>query len=201
MQMSIVVVQISHNKSIWLDLENFLVRNVMRKGKKANSYKGLERGSSSVRSAIHLENKIRLINACLSKDPVDLTTLRQISIESGLINHGLRKKVWPKLLAIDVENTSHFLEENYSLNADSDQVRRDIDRSLWKFTYGNAALRKKKREELSRIINGILHRHPQLHYYQGFHDICSVFVIICGEREAFAIMEKLSLFYIRSRTV
>jgi len=72
---------------------------------------------------------------------VDLTTLRQISIESGLINHGLRKKVWPKLLAIDVENTSHFLEENYSLNADSDQVRRDIDRSLWKFTYGNAALR------------------------------------------------------------
>jgi len=55
----------------------------------------------------------------------------------------------------------------------------------------------KKREALARIINAILSRNPQLHYYQGFHDIASVFLLVCGEHEAFAIMEQLSLFHIR----
>jgi len=48
------------------------------------------------------------------------------------------------------------------------------------------------------IINALLCKHDFLHYYQGFHDICSVFLIISkNEYEAFAMLERLSENHIR----
>jgi TBC1 domain family member 20 len=41
-------------------------------------------------------------------------------------------------------------------------------------------------------------RNPELHYYQGFHDVASVFLLVAGtEDEAFAMMERLSKNHIR----
>ena len=59
------------------------------------------------------------------------------------------------------------------------------------------AYRTMKQLELGNVINAVLGRNPLLHYYQGFHDICSVLVLVLGERNAFLAAERLALFYLR----
>jgi len=39
--------------------------------------------------------------------------------------------------------------------------------------------------------------HPQLHYIQGFHDVCSVFLLVCGEEQAFYLCERVALLHLR----
>ncbi len=43
----------------------------------------------------------------------------------------------------------------------------------------------------------VLELHADLHYVQGYHDIVSVFLLVCGEPEAFLLTEKLSMMHIR----
>jgi hypothetical protein len=58
-----------------------------------------------------------------------------------------------------------------------DQVQKDVERSLWRFTQ-DPDLRQAQRVELSRLINAVLVRNPSLHYFQGFHDVASVFLLV-----------------------
>ena len=95
-----------------------------------------------------------------------------------------------------------------------DQVQRDIDRSLNNFTQGkrtryryeillfcesanNISQRDAKRKELSLIINAALCRHQELHYYQGYHDVGTVFLLVAGEKQGFKLLERLSMGHIR----
>lgn len=50
---------------------------------------------------------------------------------------------------------------------------------------------------MHRIIIHVLRSYPSLHYYQGFHDICSVFLLLFGEKYACQMIERVSLFYLR----
>lgn len=52
-------------------------------------------------------------------------------------------------------------------------------------------------EELINIILRVLQRNPQLHYYQGYHDIVVTFLLVVGERLATALVEKLSTHHLR----
>ena len=52
-------------------------------------------------------------------------------------------------------------------------------------------------EELIDIILLVLKRNPQLHYYQGYHDIVVTFLLVLGERLATALVEKLSTHHLR----
>lgn len=52
-------------------------------------------------------------------------------------------------------------------------------------------------EELIDIILRVLQRNPQLHYYQGYHDIVVTFLLVVGERLATALVEKLSTHHLR----
>lgn len=52
-------------------------------------------------------------------------------------------------------------------------------------------------EELIDIILLILERNPQLHYYQGYHDIVVAFLLVLGERLATSLVEKLSTHHLR----
>lgn len=52
-------------------------------------------------------------------------------------------------------------------------------------------------EELIDIILWVLVRNPQLHYYQGYHDIVVTFLLVLGERLATALVEKLSTHHLR----
>lgn len=52
-------------------------------------------------------------------------------------------------------------------------------------------------EELIDIILRVLQKNPQLHYYQGYHDIVVTFLLVMGERLATALVEKLSTHHLR----
>lgn len=52
-------------------------------------------------------------------------------------------------------------------------------------------------EELIDIILFILESNPQLHYYQGYHDIVVTFLLVVGERLAMLLVEKLSTHHLR----
>lgn len=52
-------------------------------------------------------------------------------------------------------------------------------------------------EELIDIILLVLERNPQLHYYQGYHDIVVTFLLVVGEKLTTSLVEKLSTHHLR----
>lgn len=52
-------------------------------------------------------------------------------------------------------------------------------------------------EQLIDIILEVLKRNPQLHYYQGYHDVAVSLLLVVGERMAIGMLDKLSNFHLR----
>ncbi|XP_016349910.1 TBC1 domain family member 20-like, partial [Sinocyclocheilus anshuiensis] len=136
----------------------------------------------------------------LNSDPVDIETLRRAAVsEGGLLTDGIRRKVWSKLLSINVYNLpakpSKDVREDHK---DYRQVVLDVRRSMRRFPKGMCVdEREVLQEQLIDIILDVLRRNPQLHYYQGYHDIVVTFLLVVGERMTIAIMEKLSNHHLR----
>ena len=55
----------------------------------------------------------------------------------------------------------------------------------------------RRKEELSDIITEVLRRHPMLSYFQGFHDIVQVMLLVLGKDLAVDAVTRLSLLRIR----
>ena len=75
-----------------------------------------------------------------------------------------------------------------------DQIKKDTVRSMHHFDITKKySLKERKREQdaLERILHGIFIDNKDLHYTQGFHDICSVFYIVCGENLGRILSENL----------
>uniref|UniRef100_A0A8C4SXW7 Zgc:63863 n=1 Tax=Erpetoichthys calabaricus TaxID=27687 RepID=A0A8C4SXW7_ERPCA len=119
------------------------------------------------------KRKIFEIQQALNSDPVDIQTLRKAArTVGGLLTDDIRRKVWPKLLSINV----------YDLPAKPGM--RDDQREVLQ-------------EQLIDIILCILKRNPPLHYYQGYHDIVVTFLLVVGERMSIAMVEMLSTHHLR----
>ncbi|EAL65971.1 RabGAP/TBC domain-containing protein [Dictyostelium discoideum AX4] len=139
--------------------------------------------------------KIRVIKDCLNETPIDIEGLKRCSVEEfGFVNKVLRKRIWPLLLNIDTNNIINHSEKIIN-HKDTDQVTKDVERSMWRFTKGNSQLRNRKKPELTRIVNAVLSIHPQLYYFQGYHEIASVLLLISDESLAFAMLERLSIYH------
>uniref|UniRef100_A0A3Q3AQH0 TBC1 domain family, member 20 n=1 Tax=Kryptolebias marmoratus TaxID=37003 RepID=A0A3Q3AQH0_KRYMA len=139
------------------------------------------------------------ITQALSVDPVDVATLRRMAIsEGGLLTDEIRCQVWPRLLNVppnllDQEPEKVEREDNKDYN----QVLLDVQRSLRRFPPGMPdEQREGLQEELIDIILRVLKRNPQLHYYQGYHDIVVTFLLVVGERLATVLVEKLSTHHL-----
>lgn len=76
------------------------------------------------------------------------------------------------------------------------QVEKDVERSLWKLVQGDTA-RLKKRKQLSLLVNSILAKHPEVHYYQGYHSVAAIVLLVCGQKRAAPILDRLSCFHHR----
>uniref|UniRef100_A0A3B4AYK4 TBC1 domain family member 20 n=1 Tax=Periophthalmus magnuspinnatus TaxID=409849 RepID=A0A3B4AYK4_9GOBI len=134
------------------------------------------------------KRKIADITQALSSSPVDVAALRRMAIsEGGLLTDEIRCQVWPRLLNVPSHN-----------NKDYNQVLLDVQRSLRRFPPGMPdEQREGLQEELIDIILRVLKRNPQLHYYQGYHDIVVTFLLVVGEQRATALVEKLSTHHLR----
>ncbi|XP_047438959.1 TBC1 domain family member 20 isoform X3 [Mugil cephalus] len=146
------------------------------------------------------KRKIADITQALSVSPVDVAALRRMAIsEGGLLTDEIRCQVWPRLLNVP----PHLLDQEPETverenNKDFNQVLLDVQRSLRRFPPGMPdEQREGLQEELIDIILRVLKRNPQLHYYQGYHDIVVTFLLVLGERLATALVEKLSTHHLR----
>ncbi|NP_001020343.1 TBC1 domain family member 20 [Danio rerio] len=144
--------------------------------------------------------KMSEITQALSCRPVDVTALRRMAIsEGGLMTDEIRRLVWPKLLNVSEENIPEELDPvDRENNKDFNQVLLDVQRSLRRFPPGMPdEQREGLQEEPTDIILRVLVKNPQLHYYQGYHDIVVTFLLVLGERLATALVEKLSTHHLR----
>jgi hypothetical protein len=110
-----------------------------------------------------------------------LEQLRHLCISKyGLVSDLRRIEVWPKLLA--AYSAAKALDP--APNPHSEQIEKDCDRSLHQFDVTSnisAKVKVHKQKQLSRILNSVFANDPSLHYYQGFNDVASVFLMVLGE--------------------
>ena len=57
-------------------------------------------------------------------------------------------------------------------------------------------LRLKLQKELIDLIVKILVKHDNLHYYQGYHDICLTFLLVAGVEKSLALIEHVTLTHL-----
>ena len=80
-------------------------------------------------------------------------------------------------------------------------IRCDVERSLWNHDENRdwiAPLRDRRRKVLSDVMTAALSRNGALHYYQGFHDVCSVFLMVLEDDPvAFSLVEVVADRYLR----
>ncbi|XP_071957870.1 TBC1 domain family member 20-like [Antedon mediterranea] len=147
------------------------------------------------------EKKIKLsaIHHALNSDPVNIAALRKHAIsKGGLLNDEVRRKVWPKLLNINVHDHQKKSAGDITKHRDYSQVVLDVNRSFKRFPKGmKDDQREVLQEQLTNIIVQVLIRHKQLHYYQGYHDICVTFLLAVGKDMALSIMDVLSIHHFR----
>lgn len=167
------------------------------------------------------------INEILKQQPVDLQALRNLSRSpGGFQSHLLRIRVWPKLLGVNRFRISDYRayihteddifravedpDDPNNFTSMSQQVRCDVERSLWSKGSGASEwtddYRERRRKSLAEIILAILGHNPGMHYFQvgviylycilyfpisnmfytydihqGFHDVVSVVMLIFEE--------------------
>ncbi|XP_050396764.1 TBC1 domain family member 20 [Patella vulgata] len=134
------------------------------------------------------------------KDGVDVSELQSFAINrGGLLTNELRKQVWPKQLGVKLnEITPKPAEDVLHGHRDYEQVVMDVNRSLKRFPPGmDDDERFALQDILVDVIMRVLVNNSELHYYQGFHDICVTFLLVVDEDVAFAIVEKLSQKHLR----
>eukprot|EP00899_Mesostigma_viride_P024174 jgi/Mesvir1/4941/Mv04566-RA.1 len=147
---------------------------------------------------------IRLINNVLDYDPVDARYLRKLAAVRGLVNQHVRRRVWPRLLGLDLVKTAHYHVDwegtDPPTHRDVGVVKVDVERSLGSFSQGMAVEERDEwRRKLERLINLVVSRNaPTLHYYQGFHDVASVVLLVMGsESAAYPLLERMALHHFR----
>ncbi|KAJ5543380.1 hypothetical protein N7461_009383 [Penicillium sp. DV-2018c] len=135
--------------------------------------------------------------ACASRDVNALTALA--TSEGGLLEDELRQLAWPIFLHCD-EGLRQFdtaSDLKAPRHADEDQVGLDVNRS---FVYYPKAPEKEmleKKQQLSNLITRVLREYPMLCYFQGYHDIVQVLLLVLGEQKATPAVAHISLFRIR----
>lgn len=88
---------------------------------------------------------------------------------------------------------------SHSRHKDADQILLDIERSLWHFaevaSWSGEKLAR-RRAQLTAVIHAVLLSNEQLHYYQGYHDVVAVFLLVCDNpQQAMAVAEYVSQYY------
>lgn len=132
----------------------------------------------------------------------DIQRLRHFCVSKyGLVTDQIRIKAWPMLLGLtptsDLPSNTPYEKLK---TVDEHQIRVDILRSLNNFDLvkGISSTAWNFRSmELTRVITRIVSEDTDLHYYQGFHDICSVFLLVAGEQLGFRLIRRFVYHYSR----
>ncbi|KZL79059.1 gtpase-activating protein gyp10 [Colletotrichum incanum] len=126
----------------------------------------------------------------------------------GFLTDTLRRKAWPILLGLtDSESFKDTVaagkEEKDSWkdlprHRDEEQVALDVNRAFIYYpNHQNDTELEKNKRELSDLIVEVLRRYPYLCYFQGYHDICQVFMLVLEPPWRARLVSRLSVLRIR----
>ncbi|CAE6448358.1 unnamed protein product [Rhizoctonia solani] len=118
----------------------------------------------------------------------DLYSLRDLSKKPGGFQDA-RSVAWPFLLHVKTtpEEVNELKKEpdrnkggesstspvSHSPHRDERQVGLDTNRAFVHYPVESQQRKDKRKKQLTELIIGVLERHPQLSYFQGYHDILS----------------------------
>jgi TBC1 domain family member 20 len=131
----------------------------------------------------------------------NIAKIRLACLQSGLGDPDLRRQVWPILLK--VEEKKPFLSNWKSTLQDneySEIIQRDVNRSLFGLDITETLSEEErlyKRVQLSNIINAVINKNPNLHYFQGFNSICTVFLLVGEEDLGFMMSYQCAEMFIK----
>ncbi|KAK2872058.1 hypothetical protein FQN49_002591 [Arthroderma sp. PD_2] len=144
------------------------------------------------------QKRIEILQACKKKDIRSLARLA--TTEGGLLQDDIRRQAWPILQGYDQTSQSKELPPLSELpsHGDEDQVKLDVNRSFVYYpNYKTEQHLEGKRSELLDLIISVLRRNPMLCYFQGYHDIAQVLLLVLDRKHAYLALEHISLFRIR----
>ncbi|MCJ1282156.1 hypothetical protein MMC26_001479 [Xylographa opegraphella] len=124
------------------------------------------------------------------------------SARGGLLDDRVRCVAWPKLLGSDgppPDSAKVLLDWRFlPKHKDEDQVKLDVNRSFIYYPKDESEQQLDRRKaDLSDVITEVLRRHPALCYFQGFHDIVQVILLVLGKELAVPAVTHLALLRIR----
>ncbi|GJC88266.1 GTPase-activating protein gyp10 [Colletotrichum liriopes] len=118
----------------------------------------------------------------------------------GFLTDTLRRKAYSESFK---DTAAAANEENGSWkdlprHRDEEQVALDVNRAFIYYpNHQNDTELEKNKSELSDLIVEVLRRYPYLCYFQGYHDICQVFMLVLEPRWRARLVSRLSVLRIR----
>ncbi|PPJ55650.1 hypothetical protein CBER1_09543 [Cercospora berteroae] len=153
-------------------------------------------GNSTPPSSKDREKVTRILAACREHDLDALSELA--SSPGGFIEDEVRRTAWPVLLGSHDDTNSTPDWHDLPRHREEGQVQLDVDRSFIYYPDNESDKQKdQRRHELSDVITAVLRRHPVLCYFQGYHDIVQVLLLVLGADAAEPAAARLSLLRIR----
>eukprot|EP00668_Euglena_longa_P033299 GGOE01042845.1.p1 GENE.GGOE01042845.1~~GGOE01042845.1.p1 ORF type:complete len:404 (+),score=79.05 GGOE01042845.1:111-1322(+) len=146
------------------------------------------------------KDRIKVIKHVLNEDVIDMTALRRLAA-AGLVNGEARSRAWPRLLGLHPYRDMKVYADVHAGRVpvprcrDADQVEKDVARSLWHIVPPTDL--KRRRKQLSRLLNWALSTDPCLHYYQGLHDVAALFLVHVGEELAAPLLLRVMTHHLR----
>ncbi|CAN9180518.1 unnamed protein product [Alternaria alternata] len=143
------------------------------------------------------KEKESLVRAAI--DNGDVTALVDLATSpSGLISDTLRRAAWPLLLGCSDDDLGKEPWDHLPEHKDEHQVSLDVNRAFVYYPKNESEKQlDRRKQQLSQVILQVLRRHPTLCYFQGYHDIVQVFLLVLGPEDASAAVARLSLLRIR----
>ncbi|KAK0718200.1 rab-GTPase-TBC domain-containing protein [Lasiosphaeria miniovina] len=126
-----------------------------------------------------------ILEACRWRDLDALRVLAESP--GGFLKDSIRQKAWPVLLGLpsaEDGNEPYTAQDDGSWkelprHRDEDQVQLDVNRAFIYYPHHqNEAELEQQKAELSALIVEVLRRYPYLCYFQGYHDICQVLMLV-----------------------
>ncbi|OKL59364.1 hypothetical protein UA08_05402 [Talaromyces atroroseus] len=149
-------------------------------------------------TAEEFDNKRRDIESACQRHDIKALVEHAVS-PGGLLTDGLRQVAWPILLGYnDEERTQHQPDwKSLPRHGDEEQVKLDVNRSFVYYPQCVEEELSKRKHELSDLITETLRRYPMLCYFQGYHDIAQVLLLVLGAQLARPAFARVSLLRIR----
>ncbi|KAJ5920366.1 hypothetical protein N7516_011224 [Penicillium verrucosum] len=158
---------------------------------------GKLKGEIEAKQMAQAEKARAIRKACAMRD-VEALAVHATSA-GGLLEDDLRQIAWPILLRCDEQRQQFDMVPSNELlrHADEEQVELDVNRSFVYYPKAPEEEMLKKKKQLSNLITQVLREYPMLCYFQGYHDIVQVLLLVLGEKQALPAVAQISLFRIR----